>query len=361
MKRSVIILIILVITVLGFNSVIAKDETFKIGFDDNGVGDRFEDISEAKGMWSYAYGNQDASATVKEKDGNKYMALSGFMHIASSEMIEAPYTFSVDAQISEYGYIGFFVRSTTTVTRYNPHFSADMYFRYYELDWYKEAGGKEDNENGLGGSGIYVQFQSDSIRVNVKTYMPDSLKVGTRYFDFPIPDGLDISKFFNIKFVDSGTKVEIYIENKLLATVEMSEPGEYEDDAEDQNEYLKKAVVKDDKGNVVLSIDNARLSVNEGEVAIGNRNKKLNIDNLSITYSEPDPTATPEQTNTPAPTKTPDKTAIITQVPKTNSPVPDDDTSGFSATLIIAIVSGIVVLAGAVVVVILLKKDSSVK
>lgn len=63
-----------------------------------------------------------------------------------------------------------------------------------------------------------------------------------------------MTAFFTLKFVDDGSKVTITVNDKLLATVEMSNPGKYEEDEEDDNSYFKSVVVKNAEGTEALKV-----------------------------------------------------------------------------------------------------------
>ena len=337
-------------------AVLAAEETYTMDFNNEDVDTDAKEILEFGDMFEVHYGTGGCSATVQEgEEGNKYLALSGYIAFSSWDLMDSPYEFSVDAQMVKTGNIGFFVRSVIPVTKYNPKNGpqgSETTFTYFEADWYNENGGK-NGSTGIGGSGISVMPLNENIRVNIKTYEPDGLKIANKFYDFPVPEGLNVAdEFFNIKFKDDGEKVEIYINDNLLATIEMSEKGVYEEDEDDPNEYLKKAVIKDAEGNEVLNIDNARLSPGPSQIAIGCRNLQMNIDNLKVVYQAPDPTPTPEPTPEPEDTPTPEKT--VSKSPDSN--VEDDKEGGVEPIVIVAIVIAVVVVVSLAIVFIIIGK-----
>lgn len=356
MKKALALLFTFVFLATGVFTSFAATETILIDFNNEDADANAKDIIDIIDLYEVSYGTPTSFATVVENGENKYLNMKGYVAFASWEMQDAPYEFSMDVQIVDPGLIGFFVRSVYPVTKWNPANGGgtDTTFVFFEADWYQENQGK-NGSTGIGGSGICVIPKADGIRVNLKTYEPDGLKIANKFYDFPLPEGLNISEFFNLKFKDDGEKVEILINDQLLATVEMSEPGVYEEDEDDPNEYLKKAVVKDAAGNEVLSINNARISAGQSQVGIGNRNKEVNIDNLKLTYEAPDPTPTPEATPEPEETKTPTQTQTSPSPSSTSSS--EDKTEGSSNIgVIIGIIVAVVVVSVIVVIVLVSKK-----
>ncbi len=289
-------------------------------------------------------------AKVVEDGDNKYLSLQGYMEFFTYDLIEAPYTFSVDVQLVDTENIAFFVRSYEPITKFNPAHGGgkDDRIGYFEADWYKENGG-QNCDTSQGSSGIMVMPRADALRVAIKTYETDGINIGHRFYDFPYPEGIDISKFFNLKFVDDGEKVEIYLNNEKISTVTMSDPGTYDEELSYEEEnytYYKTAVIHDAEGNEALKVENSRLNPESSQLAIGIRDKAVNIDNLAFTY-EFEPTPTPDPTPTPSPTEE----VKETEKPATTTAAKSDKTSGDSN---MGIIIGIIGAAVVVCVVIIL-------
>jgi len=288
---------------------------------------------------------------VAEEGSNKFLHFNGYTEVRTWDLIEGPYTFSFDARTEETINVAFFVRGVLPVTRFNPANGGgvDQTLFYLEADWYRENGGK-NGSSGLGGSGLYLMpLGSSKIRINIKTYEPDGINVGTAYYDLDWPEATDPTKFFNVKFVDNGSdKVEIFINNKLLATVTMSNPGVYEEDEYDSNRYYKTAVVTNASGEEILNINNARLSADGSQLAIATRNKVAHIDNLNL-LSEREATPEPTEKPTPAPTQSDEQSATEEPKPQptsTKSQDSDDDSDGGLNIIVIAAVVGGVIVVG---------------
>lgn len=190
--------------------------------------------------WEVAAARPGDGAFVKVDGDNKYISTSGYIDICTWDLIEAPYTFSVDAKLEGDGNdkAGFFVRSVIPIVKVNPANSGiNQTFNYFEWDWYAENGGKNGSSS-IGGSGIIVHPTKTGFIVRIKNWQPDSLNTSSVTTTIPVPEGVDMTAFFTLKFVDDGSKVTITVNDKLLATVEMSNPGKYEEDEEDDNRLL---------------------------------------------------------------------------------------------------------------------------
>lgn len=111
---------------------------------------------------------------------------------------------------------------------------------------------------------------------------------------------------------DDGKTVTFTLNDQLLATVEMSNPGTYDDGrAELPFEFYKTAVVKNAEGEVLLSIDNARLVSENYCAGIGVRGdtptyfKEITLEKAedpSVTDPDPDPEPEPDPTRPPVET-----------------------------------------------------------
>jgi hypothetical protein len=119
--------------------------------------------------------------------------------------------------------------------------------------------------------------------------------------------------------------VEIYLNNEKVSTITMSDPGTYDEELvfeEENYTYFKTAIIHDAEGNEMLKVENSRLNPESSQLAIGIRNRAVNIDNLAFTY-EFEPTPTPDPTPTTEPATEPD----------TENPPTGDDGFGFVTVL----------------------------
>ena len=195
-------------------------------------------------------------------------------------------------------------------------------FDTFEWDWYKENGGKGDGISSIGGSGIKVSVDNpkSSISISIKTRVEDGLFVHSQGVSIAFPEGFQKDGFNRYRFVDDGkTKVEIYVNDALLATVEYGgERGTYPDGDEGDSDvtYYKHAVIKDASGTELLTLDNARISAEYGGIGVGNRGDVVSrFNNVVIKYmakKKANPTAAPA-TPTPAPTEKAEPTANATE------------------------------------------------
>jgi len=118
---------------------------------------------------------------------------------------------------------------------------------------------------------------------------------------------------------DDGKTVSFTLNDQLLATVEMSNPGTYDDGrAELPFEFYKTAVVKNAEGEILLSIDNARLVSENYCAGIGVRGdtptyfKEITLEKAedpSVTDPDPEPEPEPPVTDPEPPVETGDSSA----------------------------------------------------
>lgn len=353
MKR--LLFVILVFCIVSVFFVNANVIEVKFDFDDFPVDEYVNRIDEFMNEWEIFTASAETNyVQVSEEDGNKYITLNGLADVRTWDMLEPPYTLSFDAKTSATKYVGFFVRGVYPVIKHNPANAGGIkqVLHYLEIDWYEQNGG-QNGTTGLGGSGISIMPGEGCLRLNIKTYEEDGLKIGNAYYDFDYPEEFDPSEFFNVMFKDDGEKVEIYINQELLATVEMSNPGKYDDDEEDDNEYFNTAVVTDASGEEVLRIDNARISAYGSQLAITTRAQTAHIDNLILTYEGSTPSPEPEVTETPTSTKNSSATPSPTEnIEKTN-----DDSSGMQlAEKIIVVGVAVIIVVGIILVVLKRRK-----
>ncbi|HHT93112.1 MAG TPA: hypothetical protein GXZ66_06350 [Clostridiaceae bacterium] len=303
----------------------AETFEFKMDFENEDADTDARSILDLTDYFQVTLAGPSPVAVVVEDGDNKYLSLQGYMEFFTYDLIKPPYTFSVDVQLVDTD-IAFFVRSYEPITKFNPAYGGgkDNRIGYFEADWYKENGG-QNCDTSQGSSGIMVMPRADALRVAIKTYETDGINIGHRFYDFPYPEGIDISKFFNLKFVDDGEKVEIYLNNEKVSTITMSDPGTYDEELvfeEENYTYFKTAIIHDAEGNEMLKVENSRLNPESSQLAIGIRNEAVNIDNLAFTY-EFEPTPTPDPTPTTEPATEPD----------TENPPTGDDGFGFVTVL----------------------------
>lgn len=339
MKIRVFILSILLGFVLSNTMSMAAVITTKGDFEDEKPGTPLTSTGDFSFDWGMAI--IEGVGQVSLADGNKFLSVSGYSEFYSFEPIEGPYTFSIDIKMDNPRDVNVFVRAGR---------NDDFPFPFYEWDWYSEGGGK-NGVSSTGGPGLIVSLLENGVRVRIKNMQTDSEneRISSVYYDFTDISNYDYKKFNNIKFIDDGNKVEIYFNESLLATCEMSDKGTYDGDSGPVDfVYFKKAVLKNAAGEEVLSLDNARLVAESYRVAFGGRNSPFYADNIAVTY---------EVEDTPEPTQTPDATPKPTSTPSRTNSNPNRNNSGkVSPVMIGAIAVGVIVIAGLFVVIVRKRK-----
>lgn len=332
-----IFLIIALSNTLSMSAVVSTDGSFEDETEGTDVGSTY--------YFSYNWGMAiiNGEGLISVDGDNKYLSVTGYSEFFSFDPIEAPYTYSIDIKLDAPGDVNVFVRAGRNEA--TP-------FPFYEWDWYTEGGGK-NGVSSTGGPGLIVSLREDGVRIRIKNMQTDSEneKISSVYYDFTDISNYDFKKFNNIKFVDDGSKIEIYFNNELLATCEMSDKGTYDGDLGPVDfVYFKKAVLKDAKGEEVLSLDNARLVAESCRVAFGGRNAPFYADNITLTY---------EAEDTPEPTQTPDATEIPTATPSktsSNSNQNNVDSSDVNPVMIGAIAVGAIAVIGLFVLIVRKRK-----
>ena len=228
-KQFIIVVLLLVLCIF----VSAYTYTTDGSFEDEEVGSSFVDFDKFSYDWGHSVVHGET--VLEEKDGNKFLKVTGFSEFYSYDPITAPYTFSLDLKLEAVGDVNVFVRAGR---------NESAPFPFYEWDWYTDKGGK-NGESSTGGPGLLVSLRQDSVRIRIKNMQMDSEneQISSVYHDFPMPETYNYKEFNNIKFVDDGEKIEVFVNDALIATCEMSDKGRYEIDAEHMPvdfEYFKR-------------------------------------------------------------------------------------------------------------------------
>lgn len=317
-------------------------------------------------------------------DGNGY--ITSFSHVyidrdTAYDCLSEAYTFQIDfysttTTDTSYSKGALYVRAIdpNSYTITNPmNQGTQQKFDFYEWDWYVENGG-ENGSSGTGGSGLKV-YQTDSkICICIKTYAEDGLNVVGETAELDFPEGFKPGEMNTYKFVDDGkSKIELFINDVLLCSVEYGgEPSAYPDGDDQDSEvlYYKNAVVKDANGAEVLNVDNARLCAEYSTLAIGSRDDiHVYFNNIILAYETdaPKPTTPPTEkptdevpsASTPAGSNNASNTQAhgSTKAPAaTNSSSADAEDGGVPEGLIVGICAGVVVLSVAVIVITIVTK-----
>ena len=161
---------------------------------------------------------------------------------------------------------------------------------YYESDYYAVWGGT-DGTQGLGGAGISVAADDEGLLVTIKAYTDDAMNISSKPTVIPYPDAVFYDQFFNLTFFDNGTdRIDIYLNNKPFALIELSEAGVvYDIDgnvAGDQ--YFGKAVLKDAYGTELKTVEKTRINSQSSQLAIATREvaSEVFVDNIKLVTGE---------------------------------------------------------------------------
>ena len=93
---------------------------FKMDFNDEEVDYDARNIIDLTDFWQVTLAGSGPVAKVVEEGDNKYLYLEGYSEIYTIDMIEPPYTFSLDVKLIDTDFIAFLVRTYYPLTKYNP-------------------------------------------------------------------------------------------------------------------------------------------------------------------------------------------------------------------------------------------------
>ncbi len=275
------------------NETIIRQVEMLYDLEDESAGD-FAEESAISDIFEIAKGTSESSVRFAEENGNKFIQHTGFLDLRTLYDIESEYVFSADVRIKDYTVPAFFIRGEMPglFTPHNPTHSnmagqeIDAVFNYYEVDWYKENGGRQ-GATSVAGSGLGIYLRPKKLMLKVKKYVPDGLTVTSSDFSISYPEGFSLEKeFVNIKVEDNKEEIKIYLNNILAATIKLENPEvTYETDGTG-NTYYGKVTIFDSTGNEVGVVENSRLNSRGSQIAFTTRNQNVEYDNIYISYEE---------------------------------------------------------------------------
>ena len=222
-----------------------------------------------------------------ETDGDRtVLHIQSYVGVLSASEMFDSYDYSVTMRLPK-GHTG----GVSVTAR---HASGSVHGSLYEADYYRENGGSGANDrpgflHDYSGLAVYPTAKTNSagntlFTVGVKCFT-DTGKQRTynQYFDVYLD--VNTTEYFTISFEDKDQIITIKVNDSVICTAEMSDPGTF-DDPTDGNVYYRHAVLKDADGKVVLDITDAKLAVN-ARLAIAARSSQCYISHISA-YSEND-------------------------------------------------------------------------
>ena len=234
-------------------------------------------------------GNFSSCQVVKEGD-NTVGLLDGYVDIRSWNAIQSEYTFSVDLNMARTYTNTVFIRGEVpgAMTPKNPaNNNIVQTFNYFEWDWYTENGGRQGFSS-LGGSGICIALSSNAATVTVKRYASDGLTITASRVRVTYPAGFKIpaDNWVTLSCKDDGEVANVYLNDTLIFSVTMSNPGvTYESDQTGQ-EYFGTCKISDSTGKELLSVSDTRVNSMGSQVALTTRMETMEFNNLRIAYKE---------------------------------------------------------------------------
>ena len=233
-------------------------------------------------------GTSTSNVQVRKGDKFNYLRMTGVTDLRTWNDVEGSYEFAADVRMVDYGNSAIYVRGEMpgAFTPVNPANSGiNQVFNYYEWDWYRENGGRGGSSSSAG-SGIGIYPEENRITIRIKRYATDGIGVTSSSYSFPyegkFTPGAD--GWFKLRVVDDGQTVSIYMNDALMCTVKLENPGVvYETDGTGQ-QYYGKATLLDASGKQVLEVENTRLNSQGSQIALTTRFQTMEFANLYIAY-----------------------------------------------------------------------------
>lgn len=372
MRKFSIFTLTIIMTVACLATVIFA---YEMNFDMYSADDSFAD----DGDWVTSVGKSGgAYATIKNVDGTNNCV--EFFHNNSSyygEEISEPYTFSLDIKdTAGKGWAGCFIRtsveSNTKVLRLN---ESDRKLPWTENDHSAMAAGEAVVNSkvsaslvGAAGIGLRTVPGKNYVTLFVKTYdLSCRRSINNIVYNIPVEKDLK-AEFISVTFEDDNAGlVKVKFDSTLVAQVEYSNLGSYEDELYLEGEYYKTAVIKDAGGNVIAQSDSS-IIYKDSVLVLFTRGATMQFDNISIgAYEIPSaPTEKPaDPTEKPAdPTEKPadptEKPADPTEKPADPTEKPADPDHSETGDFGIVALVFVAISAVAIISCVLVKKKARV-
>jgi hypothetical protein len=364
MKKLTFLFTALLLAVLIGTGTVFAETVQTGGIEEDEAGTDLMETADFASWWEPKGANATSYGRVEEDEEGKYIELGGLYAILSYDEITSPSEFTAD------------LRTNSLSTNIGVCFRTGNIFALYEWDFHVEKGGQGEMSS-IGATGIVLSPIEGGIRLSIKTQDSDSTwGISSVYHDFMI-EGIDWQKFVPIRIKDDGQKAEVYVNDALLATVEMADAGEYEEDFDTEIfEYLdftyyKTATVKDAQGNELFKTDKARLVAENFFAGVAVRDISADFRNVSLSFTTPDateePQPTPAETADATPEATPETTSETSKptTPRKTGAAAQGTTDGTDKSdhtgLIIGIAAGAAVIVVLIVVIAVVRKKGKSK
>ncbi len=251
-----------------------KDYT--LDFNSYELGTDFSTLEDLMDLWTVGNATGDHITAIDGTDENKYLKFAPFSQMYLAEGITDKYVFSADIKIPANQGFGIFFR-TSGETNINPYFEDDQ---------------SGMNIMGLGPNGIYLIPNEKSVKIYVKYYDErKSADKGMKYLNnktITLKTEEDFGRrFVNIAVADYGTGAKVFINGKLLATIDFAEIVSGYDELLSEDKFYSLVTVYDSTGKQKAEVKNALVSADQSVLALGMRINEAYADNIVISeYQE---------------------------------------------------------------------------
>ena len=241
-------------------------------------------------QFELAAGTSTSKVQVLKGESFNYLHMTGVCDLRTWNDVEGAYEFAADVRMVDYGNSAIYVRGEMpgAYTPTNPANSGiSQVFNYFEWDWYAENGGHKYGSSSSAGSGIGIYPDANRITIRIKRYAEDGIGVASASYSFPYSGKFTPGEdgWFKLRVVDDGQTVSIYMNDALMCTVKLENPGVvYETDGTGQ-QYYGKATLFDADGKQVLEVENTRLNSQGSQIALTTRFQTMEFANLYIAYA----------------------------------------------------------------------------
>ena len=201
-------------------------------------------------------------------NGNLYLKSHVFTQIYSATPIVGAYEFSLDVPEAQgKAQSGILIRAPKT------------HAAYYEGD------GHPDTSVCQGG--LFLYPHSSTLGVNVKTY--DENAGSTAFLqnntvEFPLPQGAAYP--YNIRAVDTGSEITLYVNDTLICRVTFADPGQVYGQHQSDGKFFGSAKLYDAEGNEKGSYTNPLLSSDGSYIGWTTRVADMAVDNIRVLVNQ---------------------------------------------------------------------------
>lgn len=282
------VLAICLLLSLAVFTVSAKEAEFEDSFDDYepGLDATGTEFAKFFNIGVPQVGDSFMNIEANDDSTNLYLRLSVFTEFVIKTPLKTAYTYSVKLLYTEGDYrTGIFYRAPFNGT-----------------GLYEQANQSGDDSIITGQTGVSAGIAQGKFYVDVRTYDRSAeIAVKHNYFEFDLPEGSELGDLsseggITIKAVDDFETMKFYVDDTLMCTLEMSDPGKKYVAFNITDICFAKIEVKDASGQSLGVLTNTLVEANQSRIGIGTRVANMRVDNIYVSYEKEEASTNEETT-----------------------------------------------------------------